>query len=68
MASLTITIKPRANHSRKILVEMDADKFERLAANLGLFNPEFLESLDRAEKDYKADRITKIKSLKELRK
>lgn len=68
MASLTITIKPKVNHSRKILVEMDADKFERLAANLGLFNPEFLESLDQAEKDYKRGRISKIKSLKELRK
>ena len=68
MASLTITIKPRLNHSRKILVEMDADKFERLAANFGLFNPNFLESLDRAENDYRYGRITKIKSLRELRK
>ena len=68
MASLTITIKPRTNHSRKILVEMDADKFERLAADLGLFSPKFLKSLNRAEKDYKAGRIKKIKSLKELRK
>jgi len=68
MVSLTITIKPRTNHSRKILVEMDADKFERLAADLGLFSPEFLKSLNRAEKDYKAGRIKKIKSLKELRK
>jgi len=68
MASLTITIKPRANHPRKILIEMDSEKFERLAANLGLFNPEFLKSLERAEKDYKAGRIKKIKSLKELRK
>jgi len=47
---------------------MDADKFERLAADLGLFSPEFLKSLNRAEKDYKAGRIKKIKSLKELRK
>ncbi len=68
MASLTITIKPQANHPKKILVEMDAEKFERLAANLGLFSPEFLKSLDRAEKDYKASRFKKIKSLKELRK
>ena len=68
MASLTITIKPKTNRSRKILVEMDAEKFERLAANLGLFSPEFIKSLDRAEKDYKAGRTKKIKSLKELRK
>lgn len=68
MASLTITIKPQVNQRRKILVEMDAEKFERLAASLGFFNPEFLKSLDRAEKDYQAGRIKKIKSLKELRK
>ena len=68
MASLTITIKPRVNHPRRILIEMDAEKFEKLAASLGLFSPEFLKSLDRAEKDCRAGRIKKIKSLKELRK
>jgi hypothetical protein len=67
MASLTITIKPHANHHKRILVEMDVEKLERLASALGLFNPEFLKSLDRAEKDYKGGRIKKIKSLKELR-
>lgn len=68
MASLTITVKSRTNHPKKILVEMDAEKFERLAANLGFFSPEFLESIEQAEKDYQAGRIKKIKSLKELRK
>jgi len=68
MASLTITIKPRLNRPRKILIEMDADKFERLAANLGFFSSEFLESMTKSERDYKAGRIKKIKSLKELRK
>lgn len=66
MASLAITIKG-VNH-RKILVEMDAEKFERLAASLGLFNSEFLKSLNRAEKDYKTGKTIKIKSLKELQK
>ncbi len=47
---------------------MDAGKFERLAANLGLFNSEFLKSLDQAEKDCHAGKIRKIKSLKELKK
>jgi len=68
MSSLTIRIKPRANHPQKILVEMDIKKFEKLAADLGLFNPEFLKSLNRAEKDYRAGRFKKVKSLKELRK
>ncbi len=66
MTSLTITIKPRKKE-KKIIIEMDLDKFERLAASLGFFNPEFLKSLKKAEKDYKAGRIKKIKSLKELR-
>lgn len=65
MNPLTITIKPLVNN-RKIFVEMNAEKFERLAASLGFFNPEFLNSLDQAEKDYKAGRIKEIKSFKEL--
>ena len=67
MAFLTIIIKPKVNH-RKILIEMDADKFERLAASLGFFRSQFLKSLDQAEKDHQANRIRKIKSLRELRK
>lgn len=67
MNSLAITIKPRAE-SKKILIEFDADKFERLAANLGFFGPDFLKSLGRAEKDYSAGRTKKISSLRELRK
>ena len=66
MVSLNITIKERENRSRKATIELDADKFEKLAGVFGLFNPDFLKSLDRAEKDYKAGRVLKIKSLKEL--
>ncbi len=68
MSSLSITIKSRDKDKKKILIEMDANRFERLAANLGFFNSDFLKSLDRAEKDYKTRRIKKIESLKELRK
>lgn len=66
MSALTITIKPQINNHKKFLIEMDINKFERLAANLGFFSSEFLESLDRAEKDIKDGKIKKIKSLKEL--
>jgi len=66
MTSLNITIKEDKNRSRRAIIELDADKFEKLAGVFGLFNPEFLKSLDRAEKDYKAGRIFKIKSLKDL--
>jgi len=67
MKSLTLTIKPRVARSRKIRIEVDADKFERLAANFGLFNPDFLKSLDQAEDDVRAGRIKKIASLGDLK-
>jgi hypothetical protein len=66
MASLTMTINPKTKRRKNISVELDADKLERLAASLGFFNPDFLDSIDRAEKDYKAGRVKKISSLKEL--
>ena len=68
MESLTINIKSSRSLEQKVLIEMDVKKFERLAANLGFFSSEFLESLSQAEKDYKSGRVRKIKSLKELRK
>jgi hypothetical protein len=64
MASLELTIKKR-NH--RVLIEMDADQFEKLAADFGFFSKDFLESLEQAEKDAKAGRVRKIESLKELR-
>ena len=64
MASLELTIKKR-NH--RVLIEMDADLFEKLAANFGFFSKDFLESLEQAEKDVKACRVRKIQSLKDLR-
>ena len=68
MATLNITVtKPKNRNSNKIMVEIDADKFERLAASLGLFNPEFLKSVEKSEEDYRSGRVRKIKSLKDLR-
>ena len=68
MVSLAVTIKSLEKIGKKVLIEMDADRFEKLAADFGFFNPDFLKSLDRAEKDVRAGRIYKLKSLKELRK
>ncbi len=65
MSTLDLNIKTQKN--RKISIEIDASKLERLAAHFGFFNPEFETSLDRAEGDYKAGRIIKAKSLKNLR-
>ena len=63
MASLELTIKKR-NH--RVLIEMDADRFEKLA-DVGFFSKDFLESLQQAEEDVKAGRVRKVRSLKELR-
>lgn len=67
MASLNLTIRPQGD-TRKVLVELDADKLEKLAANFGFFSHDFLKSLDRAERDYRSGRIRKIRSLRELKK
>lgn len=67
MASLTLTIKQKNLNSKKILVELDADQFERMAANFGFFNPDFLQSLDRAEGDFRKGKIRRIRSLKDLK-
>lgn len=66
MVSLNITIKQNKNRSRKATIEFDADQFEKLAALFGLFNPDFLKSLAKSEKDYKEGKYRKIKSLKDL--
>lgn len=64
MATLEMTVKKKNN---RVVVEMDAERFEKLAADFGLFSAEFLSSLGRAERDLKAGRLRKIESLKELR-
>ncbi|KKQ22131.1 MAG: hypothetical protein A3G45_01205 [Candidatus Staskawiczbacteria bacterium RIFCSPLOWO2_12_FULL_37_15] len=66
MVSLSLTIKEGKNKSHK-MVEFDVREFEKLAALFGMFNPDFLKSVARAEKDIKAGRVREIKSLKELR-
>lgn len=63
MVSLNITIREKNNRFKKAVVELDADKFEKLAGIFGLFNPDFLKSVARAEKDIKAGRVREIKSL-----
>ena len=67
MSSLTLGIKQSPRVNGKIVVQIDAGKFERLAANFGFFNNDFLDSLDRAENDIKAGRVRKAKSLRDLR-
>lgn len=62
-----ITTNIRTTKNKKLVLELDADRLERLAANFGLFNPDFLASVSRAEADYRAGRTRRIKSLTEIR-
>jgi len=47
-------------------VEINADRFEALAARFGFFSDEFQKSVKRAESDYKNKKCKKVKSLREL--
>ena len=49
-------------------MELDANRLERLASHLGFFSPDFLKSVDKAERDYRAGRVREVGSLSELRK
>ena len=66
MAGLTLNIRATATLPQKLVVEFDATRFEKLAADFGFFNPEFIKSLERAETDERLGRVRKIISLKEL--
>lgn len=67
MATLNVTIRPRQAGSRKLIIELDADRFERLAAGLGLFSREFLSSLERAERETARGKARRLRSLRDLR-
>jgi len=64
MATLTIEQKPS---SQKIRIEIDRVQFERLASSLGLFNKEFLESLEHAEREIAQRKTKPLRSLRDLR-
>jgi hypothetical protein len=64
MATITIERKP---NSKRVTVEIDAERLERLAASLGLFSPDFLKSLSRSEKDIALGKTKRLRSLRELR-
>ncbi len=67
MNALTLTIRSPVRRERKVSVELDAERFERLAADLGLFNSEFVASIERAEKEIREDKVRRLQSLKDLR-
>jgi len=64
MATITVMRKPK---SKRIIVEIDADKLERLAASLGLFSSSFLDSISRSEKEIALGKTKRLRDLRELR-
>ncbi len=64
MSTLTVTFKPDLRSAR---VDIDADRFERLASVLGFFNPDFLASVDRSEREIAAGKARPLRSLRSLR-
>lgn len=66
MASQLLTINIPAKRSQKVRIEMDVEQFERLAADLGLFQKEFLESIARAENEIAAGETRRLRSLHDL--
>jgi hypothetical protein len=64
MATITVEKKPK---SKRIVVEIDADKLERLAASLGLFSSSFLDSIARSEKEIALGKTARLRRLRDLR-
>lgn len=65
--TLTLNIKQKTTKTTKrVVVEMDADRLEKMAAAFEMFNPDFLNSVERAEADYRAGRVRRISSLRTL--
>ena len=63
----TISIAPRSkSRGRKFIVEINRERFEKLISNLGLFNPEFLRSLERAEQQITKGKTKRLRSLRDL--
>ena len=64
MATITVERRPK---SKRILVEIDADKLERLAASLGLFSSSLVDSISSSEKEIALGKTKRLRNLRELR-
>lgn len=63
MATITITRKPR---TRTIRVEVDLDRWERLADALGFYRSTFLKTLKQSLKESRQGRVRAIATLRDL--
>jgi hypothetical protein len=65
MATITLLEKPNAQ--KKVRVEIDLDQWERIADVFGMYNPNFIKTLDKSLMESKQGKVRKIRSLRELR-
>jgi len=65
---MSIALKTRIVKKKPNLIsfEIERDNFEAFCNVAGLFRPEFINSLEMSEADYKAGKIKERKSLHEL--
>lgn len=71
MPNLNIAIQPQSKQrptGRTFVIELDAEKFEKLAGDFGFFNPEFLKSMEKSERQYRQGKAKTLKSLGNFRK
>jgi len=53
--------------AKTITLQFSKDKLEKLCNALGLYQENFLKSLDHSEKDHKAGRVYEVKNLMDLK-
>ena len=58
--------EPQSNDDDYIYLKIRRDTLEAFCDAAGLYRQEFLDLLDESEKDHRASRVTKRKSLYEL--
>jgi len=62
----TLAAKVTRKTKSKIQIEITKENFETFCDAIGLYRKQFLEALDSSERDHRAGRVTKRKSLHEL--
>jgi hypothetical protein len=64
MASINVE---RRWKPKRMVVEIDAGRLERLAASLGLLRPSFLNSISRSEEEIALGKTKRLRNLRQLR-
>ncbi len=62
-AQFIVHIEPE---KKNFSVKLDVAAFERMAANFGMFSPDFLKSIDQAEQEYQKGKVRRVRSLNEI--